>query len=142
MVVAILSLFIAMATPRFRLTYLDLQLSSQARDLAKFLTYAQQRSVVEGKVYRFESDTENRSYWLMVEKEDGEEAFEPISGRYGRHIQLPAGISLESDPPSILFFPDGSSDSFTLTLENLEGKVLLLTKGKSFDHVRIEEKSS
>ena len=49
MVVVIMGIFVAMATPRFRETYVQLQLSSQARSLAKFLTYAQEEPSLKGK---------------------------------------------------------------------------------------------
>jgi len=142
MVVVLLGIFIALATPRFRLTYSDLELSSQARSLAKFLTYAQERALVERKVYRFEIDPTGRRYWLTVEieKEGEEEAqFVRIEGRYGRIVQLPPGLSVGFQKQEILFYPDGSSDPFTLSLRNQEGRELLLKNGSPFGYVRIEE---
>ena len=142
MVIVILGIFVAMATPNFRNTYLELELSSQARSLAKFLTYAQERAVVEGKAYRFEIDPVQRRYWLTVEREleseDGTH-FARIEGRYGRIVKLPSGISVAADKEKILFSPDGSSDSFSLSLRDQEGRELVLKNGKPIGVVHVEE---
>ena len=145
MVVVILAIFVAMAVPRFQTTYLELQLSNQARSLAKFLTYAQERAVIEGKTYRFQTDPTRRRYWLMAEKEDEEgEAlhFVRIRGRYGQTTHLSAGISLESQDQTILFYPDGGADLFVLSLKNERGNEFILRSGKLFGYVRIEETES
>lgn len=150
MVIIIVGIFVAMASPRFHTTYTDLQLSSQARSLAKFLTYAQERAVVERKVYRFEMDFNQRRYWLTVESEEGEAEGEGekgaqgvrIKGRYGRATQLPVDLVMEASQQEIAFYPDGSSDPFTLTLKNREGKGLVLKNGRSFGTIRIETETA
>ena len=142
MVIVILGIFVAMATPNFRNTYLELELSSQARSLAKFLTYAQERAVVEGKTYRFEMNPVQGRYWLVVEREsEGEDGthFGRIEGRYGRVVKLPSGISVASDKEKILFYPDGGSDSFSLSLKDQEGRELVLKNGKPIGVVHVEE---
>lgn len=144
MVIVILGVFVAMATPHFRNTYFELELASQARSLAKFLTYAEERAVVEGKAYQFEIDPVERRYWLTaeVEKEqEGEEGthFARIEGRYGRTVTLPNSITVASDKGRILFYPDGSSDPFSLSLKDQEGRELVLKNGKPFGVVRVEE---
>lgn len=141
MVVVLLGLFVAMATPRFQSTYFALQLSNQAKGLAKFLTYAQERAVLEGKTYRFAIDPDKRRYWLEAESEEEDSSFKRIEGRYGRIFELPEGIFLESEAKEIFFYPDGGSDPFTLSLNTKEGNTLLLKSGKPFGHVRIEEPS-
>jgi len=140
-VIVILAIFVSLTTPRFRTTYLDLELSNHARRLAKLLTYAQERAVVEGKAYRLQVDPMQRRYWLTTEGEE-EGRFTRLEGRYGRTTQLPIGISLEFEKEEIFFYPDGSSDPFTLSLRNEEGKALILREGKPFGYVRVEEAPS
>ncbi|MFH1857575.1 MAG: GspH/FimT family pseudopilin [Candidatus Omnitrophota bacterium] len=139
MVVVILGIFVAMGTPRFRTTYIRLQLSNQARSLAKLLTYAQFRAVTEGRRYCFQTDSARRRYWLTAEEEDGKPTFVRIQGRYGRAVSIPAGISLQSQEELFYFYPDGSTDSLALSLKHSQGGELILKKGKSFGHIRIEE---
>ncbi|MBI4436824.1 MAG: GspH/FimT family pseudopilin [Candidatus Omnitrophica bacterium] len=141
MVIVILAIFVSLTTPRFRTTYLDLELSNHARRLAKLLNYAQERAVIEGKTYRLQVDLIEKRYWLTTESAVEEEGkFERLAGRYGRTTQLPFGISLEFEKEEIFFYPDGSSDPFTLSLRNEEGKQLMLKDGKPFGYVRVEER--
>jgi len=142
MVVMILGIIVAMATPRFRESYIDLQLKSQAKSLAKFLTYAQERAIFDKRIYRFEVSPDKARYWLTREETGGEEGtfnFVQIQGRYGRRFEFPEGISLGFEKESILFYPDGSADVFTLSLKNQEGKELVLKNGTRFGYIQIEE---
>jgi len=140
LVVAILAVLVALGVPRFQGTYQDLQLTNAARGLAKLLTYAEERAVIDEKKYRLQVNLAQRQYWLTVASEEGENQYDRLSGRYGRTVQFPETISFSVDKEEIFFYPDGSSDPFLITLKNSEGRELLLRDGKPFGYVRVEEK--
>ena len=136
-VLLLVTVLIGLSLPRFSTTTQDLQLTSSARNLAKLLTYAQERAIVERIPYQAVFDVTGRTYWLtrLQSKEAETEALR-IEGRYGRMVTLPSGIALRFPGERIQFYPDGSSDPFTIEL-SAQGHRFILTDGVG--HVRIQE---
>ena len=139
-ILLIVTVLIGLSLPRFSATTQNLQLTSSARSLAKLLTYAQERAIVERIPYQAVFDSTGKTYWLTrVESKGTETASSRIEGRYGRPVTLPSGISFRFPEEPIQFYPDGGSDPFTIELST-EGRRFILTDGVG--HVRIQEEKS
>ena len=136
-VLLVVTILIGLALPRFSTTTQDLQLTSSARNLAKLLTYAQERAIVERISYQAVFDSAGKTYWLTrVESKGTETTGLRIEGRYGRPVTLPSGISFRFPEQPIQFYPDGNSDPFTIEL-SAQGRRFILTDGVG--HVQIQE---
>ena len=136
-VLLLIGILIGVSLPRFSATAQDFQLVNSARNLAKLLTYAQERSIVEKIPYQAVFHTENGSYWLeRVQQKERETVSQRLEGRYGRTTRLPAGIEFRFPAEPIQFYPDGTSDPFSIEL-SAQGRRFVLTHG--IGHVRIQE---
>ena len=139
-VLFLIGILIGLSVPRFSSVTQDLRLANSARNLAKLLTYAQQRAVVERVSYQAVFDVQGASYWLVrLEQGEGEASVFRIEGRYGKIVTLPPGIEFRFPAQPILFYPDGNSDPFSIEL-SAQGRRFILTHG--FGHVRIHEEKS
>ena len=133
-VLLLIGILIGVALPKFSATAQDFQLVNSARNLAKFLTYAQQRAIVEKIPYQAVFDANGASYWLECVQQ--KERPQRIEGRYGRTARLPAGIEFRFPAEPIQFYPDGTSDPFSIEL-SAQGRRFVLTHG--IGYVRVQE---
>ena len=136
-VLLLLGILLGIALPRFSGTTQDFQLVNSARNLAKLLTYAQERSIVERVSYQAVFDARGASYWLeRIHEEERRTVAQRIEGRYGRTTTLPTGIEFRFPAEPIHFYPDGTSDPFSIEL-SAQGRRFVLTHG--IGYVRIQE---
>ena len=139
-VLVLIGVLIGLSLPRFSATTQDLRLVNSARNLAKLLTYAQERAIVERVPYQAVFEAAGARYWLTrLQREGTETAPQPIQGRFGRPTRLPPGIEFHFPEQPILFYPDGTSDPFSIEL-SAEGRRFIVTHGVG--HVRIQEEKS
>ena len=136
-VLLLIGILIGVSLPKFSATAQDFQLVNGARNLAKLLTYAQERAIVEKVPYQAVFDANGASYWLeRIQQKESERVPQRIEGRYGRTTRIPAGIEFRFPEEPILFYTDGSSDPFSIEL-SAQGRRFILTHG--IGYVRIQE---
>lgn len=139
MVMALVGILLGLALPRFASTTQDLRLVNSARNLAKLLTYAQQRAIMERLSYQALFDGAAPSYWLQREHRDGSQStYERIQGRYGRVTTFPAGIDVRVSEETIVFYPDGTSDPFTIELSGAGRRLRVMPGGGV---IRVQEEA-
>ncbi len=127
-VVLIISITLGLSAPLFRKTFSNVQLSLRAEEMTGLMRYARERAVVENARTRFNVDAQSGKYWLSKKKED-DEAYERLSGQYGREYFLGEEIKIEAQEGGIDFYPDGEISPAEIILINSNKKSLtILTK--------------
>lgn len=145
LVVLLLGVVAGLAIPNFSQLYSNLQLSETTKNVAFLMRYAQGRAIIKKKLHRFEFDTVKNQCWLMqeadanAEKRDEGVDFQPISGKMGQSLSLPEGITLETDKPLILFYPDGKIDKARLYLHDSRNRYFTVSTQDQFGYVQIFE---
>ena len=141
-VLVLVGILIGLTIPRFSDTTRDLQLTNSARNLAKLLTYAQARAIMERAPYQAAFDPAAGRYWLLRPDPEAEAGDEPtflrIEGKHGRVMTLPSGIDFLFPEQEIRFYPDGTSDAFSIELSS-EGHRFILTQGVGYVRMREEK---
>ena len=136
-VLLLLGVLTGLAIPRFTTTTRDLELANSARNLAKLLTYAQERAIVERVPHQAVFDPVGGRYWLSRLEPQGEQTVSVrIAGRYGRTVAIPQGMTFRFPERPIQFYPDGSSDPFSIELAT-QTRRFQLSDGVGY--VRIQE---
>lgn len=134
LVVCIISILVGLSTPRFRKTFVDIQLEAEVNRFVSLIRYAQAESIIEKTVIRLNIDSSKGRVWLARRK-NGE--FEIIQGKFGRVFFIPSNINCISDSEKIDFFSDGSSESANIVLINTNNKAYKLSAGRAIGHVKV-----
>ena len=64
LVVLIISITLGLSAPLFRKTFYGLELDLCAEDIAGYMRYIRERSIVEGVPMKFVLDAKEKEYWL------------------------------------------------------------------------------
>lgn len=134
-VIIVLGVIAGFSIPRFHETFNNLQLKMAAYDLAQFFQYSQGEALREGRTHKIVLD--GQAYWIM--KENDEEEFERISGRWGRNNLINNNIEVISEKNEIYFYPEGRIDRMEINLKRGEKTYILTTKERQ-GYVEIQEK--
>lgn len=127
-VVLIISITLGLSAPLFRKTFSNVQLNLCAEEMSGLMRYARERAVAENTLTRFNLDAKSGKYWLSRKKEDGE-AYERLSGRYGREYSFSEEITIETQEEAIDFYPDGEVSPAKIIMTNPNKKTItILTK--------------
>ena len=132
-VISILGLMAGLAVPNFGNTYSNFQLSETAKNISFLMNYAQSRAVIKGQKHQLIFKEDNSQYWLEEEisdngEENAEGNFRQIAGRFGRVFDVPEGITIESENPSIRFYPNGKIDKIRIYLHNRHNYLTISTR--------------
>jgi len=125
-VIIILGVIMGFSIPRFQGTFNNLQLKMAAHDLSQFFRYAQGEAIRDERMHKIVID--NHSYWLMAEKEDEDNEFERISGRWGKANVINHNIEVVAQDKEIFFYPEGMIDRVEISLKRGEESYTLSTK--------------
>ena len=127
-VMAIICTVLAMAAPSLRGFFASRRTSDAASQMLALMKLARSRAIAEGRVYRFNLDTEAGTYWLTA-REGG--VFVDLQTETGREFALPQDTvaqwngEMERDEfDYIQFYPDGSADLASIRLIGRQGEVL------------------
>jgi len=121
--------------PLFRKQFSDLELRNASYNIAKLISFAQQKAVGESKFYKLNFDYSKGSYALSVGEKLGK--FEKLKTRYGKVYSLPANVSASGKENSFIFYPNGTSDKIELIIRGQRSGFKLKSKGR-LGHVKIE----
>ena len=141
-VIAIMCLVLAMAAPSMRGFFGARKTSNAASQMLVLMKKAQSQAIAEGRIYRFNLDVEEGTYWLTAD-ERGE--FDRISDEFGRTFTLPDGAVAAwldegnaTERENVEFYPDATTQQAVIRLIGREGKVLDLACPSATDFFRIE----
>lgn len=134
----IIMILVAISTPRFRRTFSDLELSDAAFNLAKLISFAQEKAVVEGVCYKLILQKDKSKYFLTRQDHKTPDKYIRIKEKAGRLFALPSGIKLKTDKKEIIFYPDGHSDRAVITFLGKRKNLTLNVKG-NLGYVKIKE---
>ncbi|OGX37664.1 MAG: hypothetical protein A3G91_04605 [Omnitrophica WOR_2 bacterium RIFCSPLOWO2_12_FULL_50_9] len=141
LVVIILLVVVGLTVPSFSPAYARLQLHKTVEDLAFVMRYAQSRCVMNNRRIRLAFDSTLSEYQLMQQTPpsgEGEGAFEPVGGRWGRVFRIPDDVTVHTDDPFVYFFPDGRIEKQDISICRQEKCLTISTQGQR-GHVWILE---
>ena len=120
MLVSALTLtLVALSVPQFKNSFQDLQVKNAAFNIRKLMYYAQGEAVLKHKIFKIRCDSGQGRLELLAGASEAN--FEPLPGRFGRALVLPADIHAESSQAEILFYPDGRCDPLEIGLAAKKG---------------------
>jgi len=128
LVIIIIGILIGVSLPSFRKTFNNLQLNSASSELQALMNYVHERAIVEGKVIYFNIDNGTKECWAQIKG---------ASTRL-KAYSVPEGVSIEPEKKQILFYPDGSIDSITIKLTNLNNEDVILTTKGVYGRVKLQ----
>ncbi len=132
-VVIILSLVIGLAIPNLSKGRTAVELKQTAKDIAYVMQYAQQRSVIDGKIYQLKFNEEGSRYWLMIEDlSSGENLFEKkfkrFTGRLSKISNISNNISVILPADVVQFYPNGLSDRVEIKVSDGKNTIVVSTE--------------
>jgi len=134
----IILIIVGISTPQFRKTFSDLELKETSYSIAKLISFAQEKSILEATSYKLILNVDEARYYLVKPDPKREGRYIRLKKRFGKTFLLPRGVSLKSDKKEVLFYPDGHSEKATITLRGKEKKLKLIIKG-NLGYVQIKE---
>lgn len=150
LVMVIICTILATAAPSLRGFFTSRETSDAAAQIVALTHLARSQAVAEGRVYRLNLDTENRTYWLTVQQQGG---FRQLYNDFGRVFSLPKDTKIELEDISgygssfssqeyIDFNAQGQTQTGTIRLINRRGDVFEITcfSPAELYHVVIPEK--
>jgi len=114
LVILIISSLAALAVPGFRRTFNNMQFEQVSSDISGVLNYAAANAIFKRTECRVIIDKDKQCFYV-----------EGTSRVYG----MPRGIKIDSDKESVLFYPDGRSQSITITLSGTDKIRTFSTEG-------------
>lgn len=139
LVILILSVLTGLSIPVFRKTFVNLQLDAFSLDLSSVLNYARQMAIFNRSEYRVRFNLDEKKFWIEQEISEKQGLkFEMIKGRFGKVYTLPETIDIESSKEYITFYPDGSSDIITITINTDTKTHIFTTEGTSGYAIKIK----
>ena len=147
LVIVILGIISGFAIPNLSQTFLKMQLNQTANDMAYLMRYAQSRAIIQKSICQFVMDEESKNCWITEQDSSSQENSDPntspapftrISGRLGRALTIPHDIHIQTDNPTLRFYPDGTidKDSFQLCGKN---RCLTVSTKEQIGTVRVFE---
>lgn len=135
LVVALLTVVLAVTIPNFDSSYKSLQLRSTVDHMAYLLRYAQSHAVAANRQVRLEFNGEFTNYWLSEEpkNDDGQindgDSWQRVRGRLGREFSIPENIDIKiSEGAGMFFYPDGRIEKKHITVCQNEKCFIVSTK--------------
>jgi prepilin-type N-terminal cleavage/methylation domain-containing protein len=129
LVIVIIGIIVALASPNFSKGYSRFQLNKTADDLLEHCRWAQAMAIGQERIYALSFSGDHRSYKLervkRGEGNDDQGSFEPVNGGLGRMHAVPDAILLDTKDDRIKFYPDGTIDPETIQLGSSEQKIVL-----------------
>ena len=122
----IVAILIGISMPLFRKQFSDLQLRNTCYNIAKLVSFAQQKAIGEARYYKINFDFTDGSYWLTA----GEDLkkFENLRSKYGRIYSLPDGAAFRGTNKSFIFYPNGDSDKIYIGVVGTRSGFILKSK--------------
>ncbi|MFA5261390.1 MAG: hypothetical protein WC450_09195 [Candidatus Omnitrophota bacterium] len=106
-----------LALPHFGRSWARLKLQNAAYELSYMMRFAQSLAIRKGARVRLTFTQDAHAYNFQQDSggSPGEREsvfYEPLSGRWGRSVYVPADIEVEVSPEEAVFAPDGRIDPF------------------------------
>jgi len=128
LVMVILSTVLAMAAPSLRGFFASRRGDDTAAQILALTQFARSQAISEGIVYRLNFDTQERAYWLTVQKAG---TFEPLETGFGQVFSVPKDLALELEDIEqdgsdvfLAFTPFGTVTAGTIRLIDRRGRTL------------------
>lgn len=127
-VMVIICSVLAMAAPSLRGFFGSRKTSNAASQMLALMKKARSQAVAEGRVYRFNLDTDEGTYWLTARRGG---VFEHLYCEFGRIFTLPDGTvacwldeSRKDAYDCIEFYPDATTEPTAMRLIGRQGEVV------------------
>jgi len=114
LVILIISSLVALAVPGFRKAFNNMQFEQVSSDISGALNFARANAIFKRTECRVMISRDKQSFY--------------IEGRSNVY-HMPQGIKINSDKESVSFYPDGRSQSITITLSSSDKIRAFSTEG-------------
>src|SRR5690349_8323376 len=95
LVLVIIAIVTAIAAPSLSGFGRGRRLDNASTRLLAVAQWARTQSISEGRIYRLYLDSTSRTYWLMVQLDDG--TFDYLGKEFGRVFTLPDDVQMTAD---------------------------------------------
>jgi len=130
-------LIVGLSAPSFKRTLSGFAAHNAALGIAKLISYAQEKAIIERRYYKVRFDPAAGRYRLSVSDEsDDKLIYKNVQGKFGKVFPLPQGMSITCSADEITLYPDGTCDEFSFTVADRYGTGYLARIkgfGTSFD---------
>ncbi|MDP3981280.1 MAG: prepilin-type N-terminal cleavage/methylation domain-containing protein [Chlamydiota bacterium] len=138
-VTVIISVIIAVAIPRFRASYEQLQLNIDIGNLESFINAARELAVLEERKLMLIYSEEDRAFSLFQETQNNEQTeWLPFDYPLGKPYHLKERINIRISEEKIVFHTDGTIDECVIWLNNSIGQKLGLQINMTGNVLRLE----
>lgn len=134
----IIAILVGISAPLFRRTFSDLELKEASFNIARLISFAQEKSIIEGTPYKLVLDKDKARYYLTRSDPERPAKFIRLKERWGRVFSLPGNIRLTSNKKEIIFYPDGHSEKASITFLGRRKSIKINLKG-NLGYVEIKE---
>ena len=149
LVMVIISTLLAIASPSLQGFFASRRTDDAASNMLSLIKLARSLSISEGRIYRFNIDSEESSYRLTAAEKG---IFTELNNEFGRDFMLPDDTSVELEKQDknnaaeqyIEFYPEGKSEPGTITLTDRRGDVIKILSSSPFElyHIEVPEEDS
>ncbi|MCD6459239.1 prepilin-type N-terminal cleavage/methylation domain-containing protein [bacterium] len=153
MVILIISIIVAISTPKFRSTFQTIQFRNTVYNIVKLMNYARDRAIIERKPFRVRFFEDDSSFCLETVKEEEKEdkkryyrrkrepEFVVVHGNVGQKLFFPAEVTFDIDEPSrgesVTFYPDGQAQECVIYIEDSRDNVFTITTKGSVGFIKL-----
>jgi Tfp pilus assembly protein FimT len=141
LVCSFLGALTAFSAPLFRASFHRLAAETGARRLASMLTYARERSVMDGVAWRVRANVEKNTFW--PESQDAASAaFSKPKDRLSRTQTLAHGITLSGERDAVLFRPDGTAEEASFEIRSEQKDVFRVSVDPLTGRAQVREEDA
>ncbi len=121
--ITIISVLLGMTLPVINKSIKSLRFEGFVDKAYLFLDYTRTASSLRNKILSLKLDQENKRIYLNQEGE---------SSGFLKDLEVPSRLKVEFDPAEIIFYPNGTSREFKITISSSQGMHSIISS-KGFD---------
>lgn len=137
---AIVLVIIGLSIPVFKNVYSDLRINLQAQDITALINLAREKAVMTRAPHAIELDINQKTYRMVAIDSEKNEIIQ-VKDRWGKRFLFPGNFKVTSTNNLVKFFPDGTSNGVSISLEDETGtKKQIQVNDKTGEIIVVEEK--
>ena len=123
LVTILMGIILVMTVPNFKNAFSGLATKEASMTMIQIMRYAQERATIERKNQNVRFDFQEGAYRLL-ELDDTEDpaVYKIISGKTGKSIRVPRGVTLSGSREEFVFYPDGRCDDGNISVKDTKGQ--------------------
>ncbi len=143
LVMVIISTLLAVASPSLQGFFSSRRTDDAASNMLSLIKLARSLSISEGRIYRFNIDSDESLYWLTAAEKG---VYEKLNTEFGRSFLLPDDTTVTLDKQTdgksieqyIEFYPEGKAEPGTIKLTDMRGNTVEILSASPFEQYHIK----